>query len=208
MGNWANDLISHGFYDEARNVLDGVAPEDREDNQVVNATSRLETHPEHEDQELGKFLDASTTQHELMLQAVEAEQNIELINTPTEEFAGRWMSPNEATMILEFGNSSGLLKGDLTGELTEPTTSGALGSIFGPPQPATPNQFKIYMKRDGLSLDGQAIGLPKTESRTFLGSGAPPKRNYALVLISKSELRGYFWIDDIKQPREISFERV
>ena len=203
MGNLSIQLIKHGFYDEARKVLDDVPPEHRDNLRVIDAISCLESTNKHEDEELNKHLEAMKIYHKYMLLAVEAEQIPELNQLTPKDLAGDWASASGAELKID--PSEG---GDLNTVLTVPTGFSGLAGLIGGTSPSSPSEskFSLVLFKHGLVLTGTGFPLTQKRERTILTSGIPQNRNYFLVVTGKTNIRGFYWTD-YENPQEISFNR-
>jgi tetratricopeptide (TPR) repeat protein len=203
MGNLSIQFIKHGFYDEARKVLDDVPLEHRDNPRVIKAISFLESTNEQEDEELNKHLEAMKVHHKYMLLAVEAEQNPELNQLTPKDLAGDWATASGAELKIDLSEG-----GDLNAVLTVPTRFSPLAGLIAGTSRSSPSErkFSLNLFKNGLVLTGTGFPLTQERGSTLIGGGSPPNRDYFLVVTGKTNIRG-FYSTDYKNPLEISFNR-
>jgi len=200
VGNLAIEFINHGFYDEAKDLLEKVPHDERGEKRVAHAFELLNSNPEKDDTELEAFTAATKIHHKHMLRAVEVEQDQSIQNLSDSDISGTWAS--DGGMEIKFSISD---DGKLNGELFDPIATKTLGG-FGGYSTAERETFTMYLTRGGAVFTGTAWPN-KTARRRGLLSSEPSNRGVFFVITDMKTIEGFYYSSD-KNPTEVVFKKA
>ena len=202
-GNLVIELIQHGFYHEAQQILDNASPEDRESERIVQAVSSLTSHKKQENEKLDEYTEDTKIHHKYMLLAVETEQRAERKSVTENDLIGSWLSVDEPKNQLDFiTNDNGACETTLSVTVPGGGLSG-LGYVVE----SNKKTFSVHPTFSGLTLTADAFPDKNDQRRGLLSSlGQEKIRSLFLVITDNVTMQGFYWSEG-SSPKEVLFKR-